>query len=67
MVTPGTDEGVFLVDDTIFSASEAHQVTHEEQLAAIQPRPMNEILYIASVVAQHQFPIDVVNNILEFA
>ncbi|KAF4040602.1 hypothetical protein GN244_ATG07277 [Phytophthora infestans] len=67
MVSPGMDEGVFLVDDAIFSASEAHHITQEEQLVMIQPRPMEEILYIASVVAQHKFPVDVVNNILEFA
>ncbi|ETP29063.1 hypothetical protein F442_21697 [Phytophthora nicotianae P10297] len=67
MVTPGMDEGVFLVDDAIFSASEAHRMTPEEELAAIQPCPMGEILYIASVVAQHRFPVEVVNNVLEFA
>ncbi|KAL3666620.1 hypothetical protein V7S43_008243 [Phytophthora oleae] len=67
MVTPGTDEGVFLVDDDIFSSSEAHRLTQEEELASIQPRSLNEILYIASIVAQRQLPVDVVNNILEFA
>ncbi|RLN69754.1 hypothetical protein BBP00_00000141 [Phytophthora kernoviae] len=59
---------VFLVDDAIFSASEAHVMTEEEQLAVIQPRPMDEILYITSILAQQrQFPVDIVNNILEFA
>ncbi|KAG7382312.1 hypothetical protein PHYPSEUDO_005044 [Phytophthora pseudosyringae] len=67
MVTPGTDEGVFLVDDAIFSSSEAHRMAQEEQLAVIQPRPMDEILYVASVVAQRQLPVDLVNNVLEFA
>ncbi|GMF19229.1 unnamed protein product [Phytophthora lilii] len=63
----GTDEGVFLVDDAIFAASEARRMTQEEQLAVIQPRTMDEILYVASVVARRQFPVDVVNSILEFA
>ncbi|KAE9004702.1 hypothetical protein PR003_g18282 [Phytophthora rubi] len=67
MVANGTDEGVFLVDDAIFTSSEANLMTPEEQLSAIQPRPIGEILYIASVVAQRQFPVDVLNNILEFA
>ncbi|KAG6609285.1 uncharacterized protein IUM83_00960 [Phytophthora cinnamomi] len=62
-----TDEGVFLVDDAIFSASEAHQMTQEEQLSVVQPRPIDEVLYIASVVARRQLPVDVLNNILEFA
>jgi hypothetical protein len=67
MVTPGTDEGVFLVDDGIFSASEAPHMTQEEQHVEIQSRTMDEILYIASVVARRKLPIDVVNNVLEFA
>lgn len=67
MVASGTDEGVFLVDDAIFTASEVHRMTPEEELSNIQPRPIDEILYVASVVAQHQFPVDVINNILEFA
>ncbi|RLN06740.1 hypothetical protein BBO99_00001068 [Phytophthora kernoviae] len=68
MTLPSTDAAVFLVDDAIFSASEAHVMTEEEQLAVIQPRPMDEILYITSILAQQrQFPVDIVNNILEFA
>lgn len=67
MVTPATDEGVFLAGDDIFSASEAHRLTQEEEQASIQPRSLGEILYIASVVAQRQLPVDAVNNILEFA
>ncbi|KAK1947868.1 hypothetical protein P3T76_000158 [Phytophthora citrophthora] len=67
MVTPATDEGVFLVGDDIFSASESHRLTQEEEQASIQPRSLGEILYIASTVAQRQLPVDAVNNILEFA
>uniref|UniRef100_M4BFN9 Uncharacterized protein n=1 Tax=Hyaloperonospora arabidopsidis (strain Emoy2) TaxID=559515 RepID=M4BFN9_HYAAE len=60
--------GVFLADDDVFSSHKVRLITQEEDLqSAIQPRTMDEILYIASVVAQHQFPVDVVNNILEFA
>ncbi|CAH0492394.1 unnamed protein product [Peronospora farinosa] len=63
----GTDEGVFLVDDAIFSAHEVHLMTQKEQASTIQLRSMDEILYIASIIAQHQFTVDVVNSILEFA
>ncbi|CAH0493068.1 unnamed protein product [Peronospora farinosa] len=63
----GTDEGVFLVDDAIFSAHEAHLMTQKEQASTIQLLSMDEILYIASVIAQLQFPVDVINSILEFA
>ncbi|GMF25999.1 unnamed protein product [Phytophthora fragariaefolia] len=64
----GTDDGVFLVDDGIFSASEARLVTQqEERKLSIQPRPVEEVLYIASVVAQHGLPVDALNAILEYA
>ena len=62
-----TEMGVYVVDDTIFSAREAYMKIEGLAVSIIQPRPMDEILYIASVVAQHQFPVDIVNNILEFA
>ncbi|KAG7402188.1 hypothetical protein PHYBOEH_005751 [Phytophthora boehmeriae] len=67
MTQANADAGVFLVDDAIFSASEARLMTQQEQSAAIPPRPLDEILYIASVLAQRQLPVDIVNNILEFA
>ncbi|CEG50468.1 uncharacterized protein PHALS_00612 [Plasmopara halstedii] len=67
MMTHETDDGVYVVNDSIFATGEAHKATQEENLAEIQPRPINEILYIASIVAQLQFPLDVVNSILELA
>lgn len=68
MTIPGSDAGVFLVDDDIFSAQEAHRLTADEEKAAIQARPMDEILYIGSVVARNgPLPVDVVNSVLEFA
>ena len=69
MTAAGTDAGVFLVDDAVFSTHEVRRLTREEEelQSAVQPRAMDEILYIASVVAQHRFPVDVVNNVLAFA
>lgn len=67
MATPGTDSGVYLVDDSIFVSGEAHMMTQEEQVDELYPRPIDEILYIASIVAQHRLPVHVVNSILELA
>ena len=69
MAAASTDAGVFLVDDAVFSTHEVRRLTSEEDelQTAVQPRAMDEILYIASVVAQHHFPVDVVNNVLAFA
>ncbi|CAH0477043.1 unnamed protein product [Peronospora belbahrii] len=61
-----TDEGVFLADDAIFLTGSANQITEKEH-PMFQSRSIDEILYIASVIAQHQLSVDVVNSILEFA
>ncbi|RLN95098.1 hypothetical protein BBJ28_00000110 [Nothophytophthora sp. Chile5] len=68
MSRPHTEDGIYLVDDAIFSAQEAYRMVEGEKQGEIQPSTIGEILYIASVVArQRAFPVDVVNSVLEFA
>ncbi|RLN37842.1 hypothetical protein BBJ28_00000478 [Nothophytophthora sp. Chile5] len=68
MARERTDDGIYLVDDAIFAAQEAHRMIEGEKQGEIQPCTIGEILYIASVVArQRAFPVDAVNSVLEFA
>ncbi|TDH70628.1 uncharacterized protein CCR75_005095 [Bremia lactucae] len=66
-MTSRTDEEVYLVENATLSTCEVRIMTDEERKFSIMQRSMDEILYIASMVAQHQIPMDVVNTILELA